>query len=91
MGKEVDLLDQTKAVPLSSVKDGSYSALSETALIKAEVSVTVEDHRIISISILKHDNGKGKDAEKTVESMMEENTSEVEIIRGATASRLVIR
>ena len=91
MGKEVDLLDQTKAVPLSPIKDGSYSALSETALLKAELSVTLEDHRIISISTPRHEKGKGKALKIIVGSMVEKNTSEIEIITGATASRLVIR
>ncbi|MGN1163372.1 MAG: FMN-binding protein [Candidatus Ornithospirochaeta sp.] len=91
MKKEVQELDETEVVPLSAVKDGTYTASAETTLVKAEVSVTVKDHTFVSISILRHDNGKGKDAERIVCDMVAENSSEVDIIAGATASSKVIR
>ena len=91
MEKEVAAIDETEAVSLSFVNDGTYEGKAETTLVKAEVSVRVENHKIVSIDILRHDNGKGENAEKIVGEMVKENTSEVDIITGATASSKVIR
>ena len=76
---------------LSKVEDGTYKGKVETMLVKVEVEVSVMDHRIISISIIKHDNGKGKPAEAIVDDIVKDNSTDVELIAGATMSSLVIR
>ena len=76
---------------LSKVEDGTYKGKVETILVKVEVEVSVMDHKIISISIIKHDNGKGKPAEAIIDDIVKDNSTDVELIAGATMSSLVIR
>ena len=76
---------------LSKVEDGIYREKVETMLVKAEVEVSVKNHKIISISIIKHDNGKGKPAEAIIDDIVKDNSTDVELIAGATMSSLVIR
>lgn len=76
---------------MDHIPDGWYLGKAETTFTKAEVEVAVRDHRIISISILKHDNGFGEKAEMIVEEMIRMNTHEVDVVSGATASSIVIR
>ena len=76
---------------LSKVEDGTYREKVETMLVKAEVEVSVKNHKIISISIIKHENGKGKPAEAIVDAIVKDNSTDVELIAGATMSSLVIR
>ena len=76
---------------LSKVEDGIYRGKVETMLVKAEVEVSVKNHKIISLSIIKHENGKGKPAEAIVDAIVKDNSTDVELIAGATMSSLVIR
>ena len=76
---------------LSKVEDGIYRGKVETMLVKAEVEVSVKNHKIISISMIKHENGKGKPAEAIVDAIVKDNSTDVELIAGATMSSLVIR
>ena len=76
---------------LSKVEDGIYRGKVETMLVKVEVEVSVKNHKIISISIIKHENGKGKPAEAIVDAIVKDNSTDVELIAGATMSSLVIR
>ena len=76
---------------LSKVEDGIYRGKVETMLVKAEVEVSVKNHKIISISIIKHDNGKVKPAEAIIDDIVKDNSTDVELIAGATMSSLVIR
>ena len=76
---------------LSKVEDGIYREKVETMLVKAEVEVSVKNHKIISISIIKHENGKGKPAEAIVDAIVKDNSTDVELIAGVTMSSLVIR
>lgn len=76
---------------LSKVEYGIYRGKVETMLVKAEVEVSVKNHKIISISIIKHENGKGKPTEAIVDAIVKDNSTDVELIAGATMSSLVIR
>ena len=76
---------------LSKVEDGTYKGKVETMLVKVELEVSVKNHKIISISIIKHDNGKGKPAEAIIDDIVKDDSTDVELIAGATMSSLVIR
>ena len=76
---------------LSKVEDGTYKGKVETMLVKVELEVSVKNHKIISISIIKHDNGKGEPAEAIIDDIVKDNSTDVELIAGATMSSLVIR
>ena len=83
-------LDAVPVIPLSAVTDGVYEGVQETPLVKVTVSVTVQNHAIAGIQLLRHENGRGAPAEALLEEMVRGNTSEVEVVSGATMSSKVI-
>ena len=88
--QEVNNLEYS-GVEVSDVKDGVYQGSAETTLVKVEVEVTVKEHKIMDIKILKHDNGMGGKAEQITENMIDSNTYEVDAVSGATVSSEVIK
>ena len=78
-------------IDMAKVADGVYTGESEAALVKVRVQVTVKDHAIEDIQLLKHENGLGKAAEAMLPEMVEQNTDNVDTVSGATASSLTIR
>ena len=83
-------LDAVPVIPLSDVADGVYECMQETPLVKVTVSVTVQNHAIAGIQLLRHENGRGAPAEALLEEMVRGNTSEVGVVSGATMSSKVI-
>ena len=90
MGKELKNLNNVE-IDMNQVADGSYTASTETMLVKAQVRVTVKDHKIETIELLKHECGKGKPAEVIVDDMVSNNTYVTDTVSGATASSKVIQ
>lgn len=78
-------------VDMNQVKDGSYFGSSDGGMVKVEVEVTVENHKITKIDLLKHENGKGQPAEATLDEMIKANTDDVDAVSGATCSSKTIR
>lgn len=87
----VKSVDSRPIIDINDVKDGVYFGKEETPLVSVEVNVTVNDKRIIDIALLKHENGMGEKAEEMIPEMIKNNTSEVDIVSGATLSSKVIR
>ena len=83
-------LEAVPVIPLSAVTDGVYEGMQETPLVKVTVSVTVQNHAIAGIQLLRHENGRGAPAEALLEEMVRGNTSEVGVVSGATMSSKVI-
>ena len=88
-----DALAKLEYVPIdmARVADGVYTGQSDAGLVQAEVRVTVADHRMTDIALLKHVTGLGKPAEATLATMVAENNYEVDAVSGATASSLTLR
>jgi uncharacterized protein with FMN-binding domain len=82
---------QNYDVDLNDLENGIYQGHAETTFVKVEVAVEVNNHKIIGIDILKHDNGFGEKAERIVEDMINMNTYDVDAISGATSSSQVIK
>ena len=91
MAKAKEELLSIDSPDLSFVQNGTYTGNYETPLVKVSVEVEVFDHRIKTIQITRHDNGKGKAAESIVDDMERKNSVDVELVSGATMSSLVIR
>jgi len=72
------------------LKDGVYEGEYDAGYIYAKVSVVVENGRIRDIKILKHDNERGKAAEAIIERIIEQQSTRVDAVTGATNSSLVI-
>ena len=77
-------------VDISGIADGVYKGSYETTLVKAQVEVTVKEHKITDIKLLKHDNGKGKAAESITEDVVKSGSLQVDSVSGATHSSKVI-
>lgn len=78
-------------VDMNTVKDGSYTGIAETEMVKVTVEVTVKEHKLSDIQITRHDNGMGQPAEVIIDDMVEENRCDVDTVSGATTSSIVIK
>ena len=78
-------------IDLSKVEDGVYEGQCDTGIVRARVQVTVRDHRLESIELLEHENGRGTPAEAILGQMVQEQTTAVDAVSGATCSSKVIR
>jgi uncharacterized protein with FMN-binding domain len=77
-------------VNLDSLKNGEYYGEYDAYFVAAKVKVMVEDHQIINIELIEHENGRGKAGEKVIPRVLEKQNLEVDTITGATASSKVI-
>lgn len=77
-------------IDLSSTEDGTYIGEYNTTVIKVKVSVTVVNHEITSIELIKHDNGQGGGAVDILDDVIENQSVIVDSIAGATYSSKVI-
>ena len=84
-------LDEVAVTDVSEVEDGTYEGIEETDLVKVAVVVTVKDHQITDIQLVRHENGKGTQAEAMIPEMIRQNTSEVDAVTGATMSSKTIK
>ncbi|MCC0684664.1 FMN-binding protein [Clostridioides sp. ZZV14-6345] len=80
-----------KNINLANVKNGIYTGSADNKLVKATVSVEVNNGRIQNINILKHDNLLGKPAEKIITNIIEQQSLNVDAISSATYSSDTIR
>jgi uncharacterized protein with FMN-binding domain len=77
-------------VDLTKIADGTYEGKCEIYPITVEVKVSIEDHKIVSIDLVKHVNGKGAKAEVITDRVIEKQSLNVDTIAGATGSSKVI-
>ena len=95
MEKQIEnMAQQLDAVPVAApeqVADGTYEGTAETPLVKVAVEVTVQNHTLREIRLLRHENGQGTPAEAMLADMLSRNTSEVDGVAGATLSSKAIR
>lgn len=78
-------------VDLNTVKDGIYEATVESELVNAKVRVIVENNTLIDVALLEHRHGLGYSSESIVDSMIEENRVDVDVISGSTLSSKIIK
>ena len=78
-------------IDLTMVEDGVYEGQCDTGVVRARVQVTVRDHRLESIELLEHENGRGTPAEAILAQMVQDQTTAVDAVSGATCSSKVIR
>ena len=77
-------------VDLSKIADGVYKGSHKVFPVEAEVRVTIENHKIIGIELVKHFNGQGTAAEVIPDRVTEAQSLKVDIVSGATYSSKVI-
>jgi len=74
----------------SAVKDGTYKGSYDAMRIAADVSVTVSNHKITDIKLLRHKNERGQGAEIIPQKVIAAQSLEVDTVTGATNSSKVI-
>lgn len=77
-------------VDLSKIDDGVYRGESSHFPVIVSVEVTVQDHRMTSILLLKHMNGQGASAESILDDVLSSQSLDVDVISGATYSSQAI-
>lgn len=92
MEKNLNGLKDTEIedVDLSGISDGIYPGSYKALPIFVKVDVTIKDHAIADIEIIKHDNGKGSAAEAIISDVVAAKSLKVDAISGATYSSKVI-
>jgi len=75
---------------LSQVADGTYQGKSKVGPVRVTLDVTIKDRAISSIKIIKHFNGRGKQAETIVPAIIEAQNLDVDVVSGATGSSKAI-
>jgi uncharacterized protein with FMN-binding domain len=75
---------------LSRIADGTYRGSSSAFPVVVEVDVTVKNHAIAKIDLVKHQNGQGGGAEVIPGRVVESQSLKVDIVSGATYSSKVI-
>lgn len=74
-------------IDLSAVKDGTYIGKYEAGRWTNEVSVTVKDHKIISIDIIKDVMiSKPEVVQDLITKVIERQNTDVDIVSGATVT-----
>jgi uncharacterized protein with FMN-binding domain len=81
---------EVPAIDLTAVDDGAYEGAYKALPISVEVLVTVREHRITEIDLIKHTNGQGEAAEAITGSVVEAQSLQVDAVSGATYSSKVI-
>ncbi len=77
-------------VDLTEISDGTYLGNHKVFPISVKVEVTVINHEITNIEIIKHSNGQGDKAEVISDRVIDAQSLEVDVVSGATYSSKVI-
>ncbi len=78
-------------INISSIKDGTYTGEFKAGLVFVKVKTTIKDEKITDIKLIEHQNGKGSAAESIISNIIAKQTTDVDMISGATISSKVIR
>lgn len=75
---------------LTLVPDGTFQGKYGAFPVAAEVEVTVKNHAITGIDLIKHQNGQGGEAEVIPQRVVDAQSLSVDTVSGATYSSKVI-
>ncbi|KMQ52931.1 hypothetical protein CHISP_0152 [Chitinispirillum alkaliphilum] len=75
---------------LKLIENGTYEGSYSVFPISVKVKVTVENHKITSIELIRHSNGRGAPAEKIIDKVLKKQSLQVDAVSGATYSSNVI-
>ncbi len=75
---------------LMNIEDGEYTGRYRVFPVMAEVVVKVRDHQITEIVLVEHNHGRGYDGEAIIDTVVEQQSLDVDVISGATYSSKVI-
>lgn len=80
-----------KGIELSSIENGNYEGYYNlNEFVGAKILVEIEDKKIKNIIILDHKYGKGQAAEQIITDVVDAQSTNVDVISGATGSSKVL-
>ncbi len=71
---------------LDNIDSDIYKGLYRVGPVKTKVNVTVFNHKITGIDIIKHPTGQGQAAENIIKDVIKKQSVQVDVITGATIS-----
>ena len=71
---------------LSNIQDGNYIGEYSIAPVHVKAEVSVSNHQITNIAILRYDNGLGSTAESIVNDVVEAQSFGIDAVSGAAVS-----
>ncbi|PKM72054.1 MAG: hypothetical protein CVU91_11220 [Firmicutes bacterium HGW-Firmicutes-16] len=78
-------------VDMAQSVDGTYIGETDAGMVYVKVAVTVENHAVTDIDILEHKNGRGAKAEAITDTIIADNSYDVDDVSGATLSSKAIK
>lgn len=78
-------------VDMSKTSDGTYYGETDAGMVYVKVAVTVENHAVKGIDIIEHKNGRGAKAEALTDTIIADNSYDVDDVSGATLSSRAIK
>lgn len=78
-------------VDMSKTSDGTYYGETDAGMVYVKVAVTVENHAVNGIDIIEHKNGRGAKAEALTDTIIADNSYDVDDVSGATLSSRAIK
>lgn len=73
-------------VNLNEINDGVYAGKYGKFLVSVDLEITVKDHKIGAVKILKQDCGPGYDARQITDRVIQAQSLKVDAVTGATGS-----
>lgn len=85
-------IQHIEVIPIAfdEVKDGTYHGEYDLFLVKTKVTAIIQDGELEQLTLDEHINGRGEVAEPIVKQILKEQTMEVDMVTGATASSKAI-
>lgn len=80
--ESVEIMD----VDLTQIANGVYTGEFGDFLVDVQLEVTVKDHKIEKIEIIKQRSGPGYEAIETVDRIIDAQSPKVDVVTGATGS-----
>ena len=92
MNKSLDSLKEIEieTIDLSTIQDGTYEGTYKAFPIEVIVEVTIVNHVITEIDLIKHVSGQGAPGEEVIDLVILDQSLDVDLISGATYSSKVI-
>lgn len=92
LGNNLEALTKVtfSSLSLTDAKDGTFNGSYSAFPVSAEVEVTLDDHQIVSIDLIKHVTGQGQAAESIPGEVVAAQSIQVDTVSGATYSSVVI-
>ncbi|MBP7264319.1 MAG: FMN-binding protein [Spirochaetia bacterium] len=82
--------DEIELVDVSTLADGNYEGHASLFPVDVKVELGVRGGRLVSLELVKHFNGQGQAAEILVDTVLETQSLDVDVVAGATHSSITI-